>query len=192
MRTLSKKRGGLILPLIFVLSVFPFTRGYAVGPGKTMEKVLSSLVPDQGELVFEHQAFTLPEKVKTGIEDEVKQEFLSDTVDFWEIHRGGQLVAYALMDDVLGKHSPFTFAVLYDTQGTITAVRVIHYRERYGSGIKNKKWLKQFIDKNASSSFELGKDIDAVSSSTISSASITLGIKKLTRLMAYIINQRAG
>lgn len=181
----------MILPLLlFLLAALPLARGYANGLEKKAEKALTLLVPGQGETTFTHQTFTIPPDVKSGIEDSAKQEFLKDTVDFWEISRGGQLVAYALMDDVLGKHSPFTFAVLFDTKGTVIAVRVIKYRERFGSGVKNKRWLKQFINKNASSSFIMGKDIDAVSSSTISSVSITKGIEKLTRLMSKIIEQK--
>jgi Na+-translocating ferredoxin:NAD+ oxidoreductase RnfG subunit len=173
-----------ILSLVLPLVVSP---GFAAD-GKLIakaEKVIKSLAGKDVELV--HREYEIPGDVKASIRQAVQQDFYRETVGLWEIRRENGTQAYAVMDDVLGKHMPITFVVLFDTSGVITACRVIKYRERYGSGVKSKRWLRQFTKKTAASGFHVGQDIDAISGATISSNSVTKGIEKLAKLFQHII-----
>ncbi|MCP5046603.1 MAG: hypothetical protein GY940_05500 [bacterium] len=99
--------------------------------------MIKSLVGTDAE--FSRHQFNMPGELKTTITGQVKQDFWRDTLAMWRITRDGQVVAYAVMDDVLGKHMPITFLVLFDPGGVITDCRVVKYRERYGKGIKHKR-----------------------------------------------------
>ncbi len=60
----------------------------------------------------------------------------------------------------------------------IEKVYVLQYDEDYGSEITSKKWLLQFKGFNPQSEFKYKQNIDAISGATISSKSITIGIKE--------------
>jgi Na+-translocating ferredoxin:NAD+ oxidoreductase RnfG subunit len=152
------------------------------------EKVMKSLIGT--DIRVSLKSFEIPASVKTTIEDHVKQDFYRNSVLLWEVTRDGTPEAYGMMDDVLGKQMPITFLVLFDREGTITACRVLKYRERYGSGVRSKRWLRQFSKKNAGSGFSVGKDIDGISGATISSESVSRGIEKLAHLIAHILQAK--
>jgi hypothetical protein len=155
------------------------------------EKVMKSLMDKGGgQLELIYRTYQIPGQIKSEIEDRVKQDFYRETVDFWEIRRDGEIEGYALMDDVLGKQMPITFLVIYNSEGGITACRILKYRERYGSGVRSKRWLRQFNDKNHQSGFNIGTDIDAISGATISSNSVSRGIEKLTLLIQALVAKK--
>jgi Na+-translocating ferredoxin:NAD+ oxidoreductase RnfG subunit len=183
-------------PKLIRLSILIFALSFIVVVGEAGEKKLTSkaekvmrslMDKGGGQLEFKYKAFEIPNVLKAEIEDDVKQDFYRNEVDFWEIHRDGEVEGYALMDDVLGKQMPITFLVIFNKEGRITASRVLKYRERYGSGVRSKRWLRQFNERNFQSSFDVGKDIDAISGATISSNSVTRGIEKLTQLIAKLV-----
>jgi Na+-translocating ferredoxin:NAD+ oxidoreductase RnfG subunit len=87
---------------------------------------------------------------------------------------------------VLGKSLPITFLVIFDTDCKIINSSVIQYREPYGGAVKNKNWNAQFKNKDSSSSYEVGKEINGISGATISVHSVSKGIHKLALLLPEI------
>ena len=152
------------------------------------EKIINSVLSPEVEV--KRNEFKIPVTFKKSLEGQVKQDFYRDSVTFWEIRRDENIVGYAMMDDVLGKMMPITFLVIFEPDGHISYCKVIKYRERWGKGIKNKRWLKQFRKKNAGSGFTVEKDIDGISGATISVDSITMGIEKLAHLMTHVISEK--
>ena len=66
---------------------------------------------------------------------------------------------------------------------------MIKYREAYGGEVGNKGWLRQFINLNNNSGYNIGKDIDGISGATISVKSMSSGIQKITTLYPLIQSQ---
>jgi Na+-translocating ferredoxin:NAD+ oxidoreductase RnfG subunit len=95
----------------------------------------------------------------------------------------GAPIAYALIDEQVGQHEPITYAVLFDTAGTVQRVEVMVYREAYGDGVRSENFRRQFSGKNADSSLKLGRDIQVVSGATLSSRALTVGIRRDTVLL---------
>jgi Na+-translocating ferredoxin:NAD+ oxidoreductase RnfG subunit len=133
--------------------------------------------------------FPIPVDLRKTIEKKVKQLFLRESVGVWRLEKNGESRGIAILDHAMGKTQPFSFIVIFDPSGSVRSVRVVKYREQYGGGIQGKGFLRQFEDKNRDSTFVLGKDIDGVSGSTISSHSITRGVEKLAHLALSILER---
>ncbi|MBU1100188.1 MAG: FMN-binding protein [Bacteroidetes bacterium] len=129
---------------------------------------------------------SLSQEIRVTIQNECRQKFFSDYIYVWKIDHKDHTTHYAVLDNVMGKTQPITFLVIFDSRGMITNSSVVKYREQHGGGVKEAHWLDQFIGLNGLSEFELGKNIDSISGATISSRSMTLGIRKLSLLFNYL------
>ena len=128
----------------------------------------------------------LDTELKVLVQNKVKQRFYRDELYYWNISNNDTTIAYALMDNVLGKSMPITFLVILNNEGNILASEVIKYREAYGGEVGNKNWLAQFTHFSDTSDFKLGKNIDGISGATISVNSLTKGIQKIAVLFPLI------
>ena len=128
----------------------------------------------------------LDTELKVLVQNKVKQRFYRDELYYWNISNNDTTIAYALMDNVLGKSMPITFLVILNNEGNILASDVIKYREAYGSEVGNKNWLAQFTHFSDTTDFKVGKNIDGISGATISVNSLLKGIQKMTVLFPFI------
>ena len=128
----------------------------------------------------------LDTELKVLVQNKVKQRFYRDELYYWNISNNDTTIAYALMDNVLGKSMPITFLVILNNEGNILASEVIKYREAYGSEVGNKNWLAQFTHFSDTTDFKVGKNIDGISGATISVNSLTKGIQKISILFPLI------
>ena len=130
--------------------------------------------------------FKLDTKLKALVQNKVKQRFYRDELYYWTISNNDTTIAYALMDNVLGKTMPITFLVIVEIDGRIINSEVIKYREAYGGEVDNKNWLAQFTNSTDTSQFIVGKNIDGISGATISVNSLSKGIQKIATLFPLI------
>ena len=128
----------------------------------------------------------LDTELKVLVQNKVKQRFYRDELYYWNISNNDTTIAYALMDNVLGKSMPITFLVILNNEGNILASEVIKYREAYGSEVGHKNWLAQFTNSTDTSQFKVGKNIDGISGATISMNSLSKGIQKIATLFPLI------
>ena len=151
------------------------------------EEHLLSIYPENTDIKM--HILKVDKKVKKEVEKQVKQKFYRDKLYYWTISQGDTTIAYAFLDNVIGKSMPITFLVLLNINGDIINTNVIKYREAYGGEVSNKGWLQQFINRNNNSSYNIGKDINGISGATISVKSMSKGIQKITTLYPLIQNQ---
>ena len=130
--------------------------------------------------------FKLGTKLKAFVQNKVKQRFYRDELYYWTISNNDTTIAYALLDNVLGKSMPITFLVIMGIDGRIINLDVIKYREAYGGEVDNKNWLAQFTNSTDTSQFTVGKNIDGISGATISVNSLSKGIQKMAILFPLI------
>jgi len=128
----------------------------------------------------------LDAKLKALVQNRVKQRFYRDELYYWTISNDDTKIAYALMDNVIGKSMPITFLVILNNDGAILTSKVIKYREAYGGEVGNKNWLAQFINFTNTSQITIGKNIDGISGATISVNSLSKGIQKIAVLFPQI------
>ena len=128
----------------------------------------------------------LDAELKVLVQNKVKQRFYRDELYYWNISNNDTTIAYALMDNVLGKSMPITFLVILNNEGNILATELIKYREAYGGEVGNKNWLAQFTYFSDTTDFKVGKNIDGISGATISVNSLSKGIQKMAVLFPFI------
>lgn len=109
-----------------------------------------------------------------------------DTSSVLRVSRGGALLGFAEIKNVKGKDQPITFLVAIDSANALKDVDVLVYREPQGGEVAYEPWRKQFRGKTTAAPLEVGKDIRNVSGATISSHSVTLGVRRtLAELTAW-------
>lgn len=138
------------------------------------------------DIILSKYKVSLSQEVRITIQNECRQKFFSDYIYVWKIDHNDYTTHYAALDNVMGKTQPITFLVIFDSSGKIISSSVIKYREQHGGGVKEAHWLDQFVGLNGLSEYELDKNIDSISGATISSRSMTLGIRKLSLLFKYL------
>ncbi|MCF8243338.1 MAG: FMN-binding protein [Melioribacteraceae bacterium] len=148
------------------------------------EKIIHSRFGESS--TFELIKYQISDEIKSQIENKCGQRFFKNFVYLYKIKGSEGEKAFALLDNVYGKSMPITFMVIFNTDGKILTSEIIKYREPYGGGVASSEWNSQFIDKDAGSSFEVGKNIDSISGATISVRSVTKGINKLALLIDLI------
>jgi Na+-translocating ferredoxin:NAD+ oxidoreductase RnfG subunit len=113
-----------------------------------------------------------------------------DTASVLRLSKGGTLLGFAGVRNVKGKDQPITYLVAIDPQDALKDVDVLVYREPYGGEVAYEPWRKQFRGKKTGAPLAIGKDIRNISGATISSHSVTLGVRQtLAELTAW---HRAG
>ena len=80
----------------------------------------------------------------------------------------------AFIGHARSKFKTFDYLVLLDKDNTIKYVKILVYREMYGSEIGGKRWLSKWIGKSEPRVF-----VDAISGATISVNSLKYSINKL-------------
>jgi FMN-binding domain len=111
----------------------------------------------------------------TGVQvDSVKV----DTMSVLRLSRAGALLGFAQVRNIKGKDQPITFLVAIDPANALKDVDVLVYREPYGGEVAYEPWRKQFRGKSTSAPLVVGQDIRNISGATISSHSVTLGVRK--------------
>lgn len=97
-----------------------------------------------------------------------------------------EVLGYALEDRVHGKWGPISYILSLDPQGRVLDVTVLEYRERRGAPVAKERFLSQFLGKKSGDGLKLQRDIRGVSGATISSRSMTDGIRKLLYVFKHL------
>ncbi len=97
----------------------------------------------------------------------------------WKAQAGDKLLGLFVLDHVIGKHLFIDYAVALDTNGRVTRVEILQYRESYGGEVRESSWLGQFVGKTSSSALKVGSDIRSISGATLSSLHVTEGVKRV-------------
>lgn len=88
----------------------------------------------------------------------------------------------ALIDEQLGQHEPITFGVLLGPDCAVKRVEIMVYREAYGEGVRAPAFRDQFFGRKAADPMRAGKEIHIVSGATVSSRSLSLGVRRAAAL----------
>jgi Na+-translocating ferredoxin:NAD+ oxidoreductase RnfG subunit len=101
-----------------------------------------------------------------------------DTAAVYRVSRQGSLLGFAQVRNVKGKDQPITYLVAVDSADALRDIDVLVYREPRGGEVAYEPWRKQFRGKTVRDPLQVGKDIRIVSGATISSNSVTRGVRQ--------------
>lgn len=88
----------------------------------------------------------------------------------------------ALIDEQLGQHEPITFGVLLSPDCAVKRVEIMVYREAYGEGVRASAFRDQFLGRKAADPMRAGREIQIVSGATVSSRSLSVGVRRAAAL----------
>jgi Na+-translocating ferredoxin:NAD+ oxidoreductase RnfG subunit len=120
---------------------------------------------------------------RARIQRELGRDLAKQDYTFYVATTADRVDGYALFDEERGQHEPITFATFFDAAGRVTRVEVVAYREPFGDAIRGARFRRQFVGRDAHSGFTLAADIDAVSGATISSNSLSIGVRRASVLL---------
>lgn len=106
------------------------------------------------------------------------RSFEGQEVKVYRISDGDKIIGWAVALDEMGKVKPITFLVGIDARGKAAGIRILEYRDMFGSEIKRRSFLRQFRGKSLDDKISIGVDIDAVTSATISSQAAASAVRK--------------
>jgi Na+-translocating ferredoxin:NAD+ oxidoreductase RnfG subunit len=121
------------------------------------------------------------------IERKLARPLAKHEYTFYVASTGGRVDGYALFDEERGQHELISFATFFDSDGRVTRVEVVAYREPDGDGVRADRFRRQFVGKSAQSGFAPDKDIDAISGATISSRSLCVGVQRASLLLEEML-----
>ena len=96
----------------------------------------------------------------------------------FRVTRGGMLLGFATVRNVMGKDQLITLLVAIDPGDRLKDVDILVYREPYGGEVAYEAWRRQFRGKTVADSLRVGREIRAISGATISVHAVTLGVRR--------------
>lgn len=154
-----------------------------LAPQKALEKAFRKAT------AFEQDIIRLSEEEKRQIEDEAEIVFNAsqpDEVILYKAYNGKTLLGYAFEDTVIGKWGPIHYLVSLHKDGSIAEVVILDYEEIRGRPVAKKRFLRQYRGKTKDDPLRIRRDINGVTGATITSRSLTDGVRKIT----HIFHQR--
>jgi len=97
---------------------------------------------------------------------------------FYNVKKAGKLVGRYVFLSEKGKHGAIWIAVGINLNGSVKKVVVCSLKEIRGKPVKSRMFLKQFSKKTLKSKLTVGKDIQGITSATLSSIAVASATKK--------------
>ena len=117
------------------------------------------------------------------ISDLAKVEAGFEHTECFQALAGGQVRAYACIDNMLGHERYITYLLRIDhPAGTVAFLEIMHHREASGNLTHYPHFLRRFPGKTVADQVWNGRDVPLISGATQSCEALTGGTRKLLRL----------
>ena len=143
----------------------------------TEEQALALVFPECDEVVTDE--FVMTPEEKSSLEKLLSRRLYEDGFRTYIGKRDGAIQGYAIITEEIGKFHPFTFVVGVGTDGKITNIAILVYRESRGGEIAKKRFLYQFMGKSFKNPIRINKDIINVTGATTSVQCMCAGVRKV-------------
>lgn len=138
------------------------------------------------------EIITLGAERKTQIEERIGWKFPEQSFEVYIGETGNQVDGYALVQHTIGKHKPMTYMVGVDSNGLVSDVELLVFREARGSEVGRKRFNSQYEGKSVSDPIRINKDIINITGATMSVRSMSAGIKRVLVLVDEFYLKPAG
>jgi hypothetical protein len=109
----------------------------------------------------------------------------------WKALRGGELLGYVFVDEVVGRQDFITYATGIDTSGRLGVLEVLAYRESHGGEIRGEAWRRQFKGREGVDQLRFQTDIKNIAGATLSCQHVTQGVRWLVALWEVALRSDA-
>jgi hypothetical protein len=100
----------------------------------------------------------------------------------WKALKGGDVIGYVFVDEVVGREDFITYATGIDSAGRLGTVEVLAYRESHGGEVRGDAWRHQFMGRNSLDQLRFEADIKNIAGATLSCGHVTQGVRWLVAL----------
>ena len=100
--------------------------------------------------------------------------------------KGDVPLGVVVFDAVLGKFELIDYAVGLGTDGKVRNVEILAYRESHGYEVRLPAWRKQFVGKGVEARLRVSEDIANISGATMSSTSVTDGVRRIVAVVSTL------
>jgi len=142
----------------------------------TLKDALLKVFP-KSKSIRSKQVF-LKDDLRRSVSAQLGWDVPTQNVEMYELVSDASSIEYAVVLHELGKYYPITFMTAVTSDFKVKDVVVMVYREKIGSGVRKRRFLKQFIHKTRYHPLVVDQDVDGISGATVSSWAISSGIKK--------------
>ncbi len=97
----------------------------------------------------------------------------------YTVKQADVVIGYAFEDIVMGRWGPIHYLAGLSPDGKVVQVIVLDYQEIRGRPVAKNRFLKQYKNKTIQNPLKLQKDIDGITGATVSSRSLTDGVRKI-------------
>jgi Na+-translocating ferredoxin:NAD+ oxidoreductase RnfG subunit len=143
----------------------------------TVQQAQTLLLP--GAASFVEQPLKLTDEQKDRIKSLSGLRQRWDVQKVWRAEKGGQLVGWFLVDEVIGKHEFITYATAISPEGKVLGVEIMSYRETHGGQVREASWRKHLAGKTLADRFKLDDDVPNITGATLSCRNVMDGVKRL-------------
>ena len=103
------------------------------------------------------------------------------------VRRDGERLGFAVIAEEIGKHRPITFIVGIKPNGRVKDVALMVYREPYGGEVRERRFMRQYQEKDLSAPLLPFHDIVNIAGATLSVQSIGRGVRKVLALAQLVL-----
>jgi hypothetical protein len=110
----------------------------------------------------------------------------------WKALRGGEILGYLFVDEVIGREDFITYATGIDAAGRLGPIEVLAYRESHGGEIRSDAWRRQFAGRASLGQLRVRADIKNIAGATLSCEHVTEGVRWLMALWQVALRPAAA
>jgi hypothetical protein len=155
----------------------------------SVEQAQRSLFPSADR--FEAQALALSAAQLSTIAKLAGPQPRRGATQVWKAQHAAETLGYFFVDEVIGRQDLITYAAAIDTQGKLSPIEVLTYRESHGGEIRNAAWRAQFKGRDLSN-LRFPTDIKNIAGATLSSEHVTQGARWLVAMWQVMFASQAA
>jgi len=148
------------------------------------EELLDIAFPDADSV--EARDFFLTDQQRSTIERRASARLESNLVTVYIGFKDEALLGYALIDTHLVRTLPETFLVVLEPDGAVAATHVVAFYEPL-EYLPSGRWLEQLEGKALTTDLRVGRRINAITGSTLSSRAVVGGVRRALALHDVLI-----
>lgn len=166
--------------VIFVCASIVFSGSAFAEELADTDEALKKMFPKAGH--FDRQIVSLSEEQVRRVEEAARLTFKGKHSIQVIVHIAREqntAAGYAFEDTVIGKWGLIHYLAGLDASGAVSKIIILDYQEIRGRPIAKPRFLRQYQGKTIKDTLQLRKDIDGITGATISSNSLTEGVRKI-------------
>lgn len=177
------RRQFFLLSLLITVAASPVRAGVL----HARDEALAMAFPN-GEEVRPLDFYLTPEQ-RSEIEQQARAKLESNLITVYAGYKDGRVTAYAIFDTHTVRTLPETLLIVLTPTGTVRAVHLLAFYEppEYAPP---EGWLQKFVGAGRERRVELGRSVDAIAGSTLTSRAVASAVARAVAVHSVLLSER--